>query len=265
MAPREGPLPGVDVRQRHDPRSQAEFRRAPPAHGAHGDADPAAAPTGADVARQRERTGLGGRSGFRHRPPRAAHRPRQAGKRPSAARPRHADHRRSVRPHPSPLAVRDRRGLEGRPRCADREVAPHDHRRRRRRAAVARVPRLRTRRSRAAHAHDPGGRPRRSGARRCRPRRFDARPARRFTAHPARDRQTGQGPAGRSHPDPRRHGRRRRHVPRHPQRARRHREGSVTALDGAVVAPPSRGGRARRSPRRGSPHASSAAPSTRRS
>ena len=36
--------------------------------------------------------------------------------------------------------------------------------------------------------------------------------------------------------------RRRRHVPRHPQRARRHREGTVTAVDRALAAPPPRGG-----------------------
>ena len=59
----------------------------------------------------------------------------------------HADRRRPVRPHPAAVAVRRHRGPARRQGGAGAEDAPHDHRRRGRRADVAAVPRLRARRA----------------------------------------------------------------------------------------------------------------------
>ncbi len=240
VAAREGPAPLVHVRQRHDPRSQAGLRQVAPADGARRRAHPSTSPTGPDRARQRERSDVGRRSRLRPRPPPAAHRAPQAGHRTPAPRPGHADHRRSVRPHPTVVAVRDRRRAEGQPGRAHREAAPHDHRRRRWRPAVARVPRLRTRGPGSA---DPDAGRDRPGERGERPGSagLDARLRGRHAAHPARHRPADQGPAGRPRPDPRCQFRGSRHVPRDRQPARRHREGTIAAVDRALAAPPPRG------------------------
>ena len=107
--------------------------------------------------------GVGRRSRLRHRPARPPHRPAQAGHPPRAARPRQPDAARPLRSHPAAVAVHDRRRAPRRQGGAVVEDAPHDHRRRGRRADVVAVPRLRTHAgpATAAPTHQPTTSPRR--------------------------------------------------------------------------------------------------------
>ena len=112
----------------------------------------AAAPAGAAGAGQPHRADVGRRRQLRHPLPRPPHGAAEARHDAPAARPGQPDRLRSVRAHPAAVAVRRRRRAARRQVGADREAAPHDHRRRGQRAAVAAVPRLRARRARTAAA-----------------------------------------------------------------------------------------------------------------
>ena len=183
-----------------------------------------------------------------------------------AARPRDADHRRPVRPHPAAVAVRRHRGPARRQGGADPEDAPHDHRRRGRRADVAAVPRLRSRRpepppidpthgrrspatepARSARRHDARLRRRQASA--CR----SASPSRCATCSPtrraSRTRRSAAADTFRGIVSP----------------ALRHRAGPLAAVDRALAAPPLRDRRGRRSATPRTPPSGSAARSTRRS
>ena len=144
------------------------------------------------------------------------------------------DHLRSLRPHPSPVAVRRRRRPAGRQVGAGREAASHDHRWRRHGPAVAAVPRFRTRRARTTTA--------RSGTtRRPRPRsrRVEQRPlprhARRRPAAAVQPAPSDQRTAPRSDRHPRGRVSRRRHGARRDEPAQRHRASQVSTVDQPIV------------------------------
>ena len=208
MAPREGSVPVVDVRHRLDPRPPAGLR--PPA-GPDGAGDRGRPPAAAGGSSRR-------RSTSRRR--RGSTTPTSTSTTTSAASPcpSRASMRqlldlatliaaRPVRPHPAAVAVRRRRGPARRQGGARAEDAPHDHRRRGRRADVAAVPRLRARRARPAAARPAEP----STSRRRRRRRSAAetrpRPPRRRVPAAARRRPPGQRAARRPDRDPRRRAR----------------------------------------------------------
>ena len=165
MAAREGPVPLVDLRHRDDPRPGTRLRRVP----------------AADRAR-RASPSRGCANGCTPSPANLSppswvddpdfdldHHVRriampEAGLDAPGARSRLAVRRRPARTHPPALAVPRRRGPARRQGRRHPEDAPHDHRRRAWRRAVAAVPRLRARRTRAAPAHADRGRSRRRHA-----------------------------------------------------------------------------------------------------
>ena len=240
MAGRQGPAPGVDVRHGVGARPAAGLRRPAGPHGAGHVGRAAAALAGPAGAREPVGADVGRRPRLRHRQPRPPDRPAEARLDAPAARPRLAVHERPARPHAAAVAVRRRRGPARRQGGAGAEDAPHDHRRRGRRADVAAVPRLRARRP-APTAVRPRRRRRDAAAPAAVGRRDDPRHAGRRLPPAHRDHQAGPHAARRPDGDP---GRRRRHGGHHPRRppaALRRRPGPLAAVDRPFAAPPLRG------------------------
>ena len=240
MAPREGSLPHLDVRHGVDPRPRTRLRSAACPHGAGGRCGAPTAVAGPAGAGQPLGADVGRRPGLRHRPPRAPDRRPQTGVAAPGPRPGDAAHPRSVRAHPSALAVHGHRGPTGRQGRAGAEDAPHDHRRRGRGADGPAVPRLRPRRTRS-------GAPRRGQRRRRRSTAVAddggdrSRPVRRRVPSAGRHRPPGEGPARRPdlHPDGGRGDPR--HDPRNRHATVRRRAGPLAALAAALPAPAVRG------------------------
>jgi hypothetical protein len=150
VAARERSTPVVHVRNGHAARPTTRLRLVPSTRRTRHDRSASPASARAPGARQPAATDVGRRSRFRHRPSCTPHRGTAPGHAPPSARSGFFADRRPLRPHAPAVAVRRGRGPARREGRTGAEDAPHDHRRRAWRRAVAAVPRLRARCSRTA-------------------------------------------------------------------------------------------------------------------